>query len=136
MCSLGSVFVFLVDYYETSYHLDKATATMLLTYAAIGVFAGTFFGGIIGQKIYNYKKRLLPIFCMSSILIGILPCIYLLKAENIADSGLFILINVVAGFIISVTGPNVRATLINVNIPKIEVACLRSITLRMIWGKD
>ncbi|WP_078124098.1 MFS transporter [Leptospira alexanderi] len=114
----GVFFVFLVDYYETSYHLDKTTATMLLTYAAIGVFAGTFLGGVIGQKIYNYNKRYLPIFCMSSILIGVPPCIYLLKAENIANSGLFIVINIVTGFIISVTGPNVRATLMNVNIPK------------------
>lgn len=51
-------------------------------------------------------------------MIGVLPCIYLLKAENVANSGFFIAINVAAGFVISVTGPNVRATLMNVNIPK------------------
>ncbi|EMJ97390.1 MFS transporter [Leptospira sp. WS58.C1] len=114
----GVFFVFLNDYYEFSYGLPKDQASALVIFAALGIFAGTFFGGVIGQKLYDTNKKFLPIFCGSSILLGIIPTLYLLYAKNIAGSPLFIFINILAGIIISVTGPNVRALIINVNPPK------------------
>ena len=52
----GVFFVFLVDYYETAYSLGKAEASGLLTFAAIGIFIGTFLGGVIGQRLFNINR--------------------------------------------------------------------------------
>ncbi len=114
----GVFFVFLNDYYEFFYGLKKDVASALVVFAAVGIFIGTFFGGILGQKLYDKNKSLLPIFCGSMILLGILPTIYLLHAGNLATSPGFIVINIITGIIISVTGPNVRALIMNVNPPK------------------
>ncbi|TGK64732.1 MFS transporter [Leptospira wolffii] len=114
----GVFFVFLNDYYEFHYGLPKDKASALVIYAAAGIFIGTFFGGVIGQKIYDTKKTLLPIFCGACILTGIVPTVFLLHAGNIASSPFFIPVNILTGIIISVTGPNVRALIMNVNPPK------------------
>ncbi|PJZ69671.1 MFS transporter [Leptospira perolatii] len=114
----GVFFVYLNDYYEFNYHMPKDNAAALVTFAAVGIFIGTFFGGILGQKLYDKNKSYLPIFCASMILLGVFPTIYLLHADSIAKSPLFVLVNIVTGMIISVTGPNVRALIINVNPPK------------------
>jgi len=118
----GVFFVFLVDYYETAYKLGKAEATGLLTFAAVGVFAGTFFGGIIGQWLFNRKKILQPIFSMAMVFAGILPCLYLLNAGDIVKSPAFIFVNIGAGVLISLTGANVRAILMSTNTPKTRSA--------------
>jgi MFS family permease len=115
----GVFFVFLLDYYETAYGLGKAEASGLITFSALGVFAGFFFGGVIGQWLYNKKKIYQPILCGVTTFLGIFPCIWLLYAGSLANSGLpFILLNIFTGFLISITGANVRAILINVNVPK------------------
>ncbi|TGK06013.1 MFS transporter [Leptospira selangorensis] len=114
----GVFFVFLNDYYEFQYGMPKDSASAMVIFAAVGIFIGTFFGGIVGQKIYDTNKTLLPIFCGSMILIGILPTVYLLHAGSVAGSPAFIFINILTGIIISVTGPNVRALIMNVNPPK------------------
>ncbi|MCC5815711.1 MAG: MFS transporter [Leptospira sp.] len=115
----GVFFVFLVDYYENVYGLGKAQSAGLLTFSAIGVFSGNLFGGIIGQWLYNKKKTYQPILCGTTTFVGIIPCLALLYAGDFAHSGIpFILLNVFAGFLISITGANVRAILINVNVPK------------------
>ncbi|TGK05007.1 MFS transporter [Leptospira semungkisensis] len=114
----GVFFVFLNDYYEFHYGMKKDAASAMVIFAAVGIFVGTFFGGILGQRLYDKNKNLLPIFCGSMILIGILPTIYLLHAGSVAGSPLFILVNIITGIIISVTGPNVRALIMNVNPPK------------------
>lgn len=115
----GVFFVFLVDYYENFYGLGKAQATGLLTFAAVGIFIGTFSGGIIGQKLYNKNKSYQPLFCMISILAGIIPCLYLLYAGTEAvRSSSFIFINIITGILIAFTVSNIRAILICVNSPK------------------
>ncbi len=118
----GVFFVFLVDYYESAYKLGKAEATGLLTFAAVGVFLGTFFGGIIGQWLFNRKKILQPIFSMAMVFAGIIPCLFLLHAGEIAKTPLFIFINIIAGILISLTGANVRAILLSTNTPKTRSA--------------
>lgn len=115
----GVFFVFLVDYYENTYGLGKTESSALLTYSAIGVFSGNLFGGIIGQWLYNKKKTYQPILCGTTTFLGIIPSLALLYAGSFAHSGIpFILLNIFTGFLISITGANVRAILINVNTPK------------------
>lgn len=114
----GVFFTFMMDYYERYYGFAKDQAAGMVTLAAVGVFVGTFFGGIIGQWLYNRRKKLQPIFCSVTTMLGVIPSLYLLQADAIAGTPLFIVLNIFTGFLISLTGSNVRAILINTNPPR------------------
>ena len=114
----GVFFVFLADYYESVYLLDKVQASGMITFAAIGIFFGTFLGGIIGQRLFNFNPTYQPIFVMCAIILGIFPCLYLLFASGISKTSGFILLNILTGMIISTPIANVRSILISVNQPK------------------
>jgi len=131
----GVFFVFLVDYYESTYLLSKAEASGLLTFAAIGIFLGTFLGGVIGQRLFNINHIYQPIFAMTSIFLGVFPCLYLLHADSIARSALFIPMNIFAGMIITFPLSNVRSILINANAPKNRSAAFALYNLTDDLGK-
>ncbi len=131
----GVFFVFLVDYYETAYSLGKAEASGLLTFAAIGIFLGTFLGGVIGQRLFNINRTYQPIFVMTSIFLGVFPCLYLLHAGPIVKSPLFILVNIFTGMIITFPLSNVRSILINANSPKNRSAAFALYNLTDDLGK-
>lgn len=113
----GVFFVFLVDYYEQAYLLSKTEASGLLTFAAIGIMIGTVLGGVIGQTLYNKNHSYLPLFGMSAILLGIIPCLVLLYAKDFSKSIWFIPFNLLTGVIIALPVSNIRTILINVNPP-------------------
>ncbi|MCZ8344698.1 MAG: MFS transporter [Leptospira sp.] len=132
----GVFFVFLADYYENTYLLSKEVSAGLITFAAVGIFIGTFFGGVVGQLLYNIKKSYQAILCMVTTLVGIIPALYLLYAQGIVQNmGLFIGLNILTGIMISITGPNVRAVLINVNPPKSRSAIFSIYNLTDDLGK-
>jgi MFS family permease len=131
----GVFFVFLVDYYETAYSLGKAEASGLLTFAAIGIFLGTFLGGVIGQRLFNINRTYQPIFVMTSIFIGVFPCLYLLHAGPIVKSPFFILLNIFTGMIITFPLSNVRSILISANSPKNRSAAFALYNLTDDLGK-
>lgn len=132
----GVFFVFLADYYENTYLLSKEVSAGLITFAAVGIFIGTFFGGVVGQLLYNIKKSYQAILCMVTTLVGIVPAIYLLYAQGVVQNmGLFIALNILTGIMISITGPNVRAVLINVNPPKSRSAIFSIYNLTDDLGK-
>ena len=113
----GVFFVFLVDYYEQTYLMSKTQASGLLTFAAIGIMIGTVLGGVIGQKLYNRNHTYLPLFGMLAILIGIIPCLILLRSKDFSQSFWFIPFNLLTGIIIALPISNIRTILINVNPP-------------------
>ncbi|TGK81410.1 MFS transporter [Leptospira noumeaensis] len=132
----GVFFVFLADYYENTYLFSKEVAAGMITFAAIGIFIGSFFGGVLGQLLYNIKKQYQPLLCIFSIIFGIFPAVYLLYAFNIVGNmALFIGLNVITGILISITGPNVGAVLINVNSPKSRSAIFSLYNLTDNLGK-
>jgi MFS family permease len=132
----GVFFVFLVDYYENTYGFGKAEASGLVTFAAIGVFTGTFFGGVIGQWLYNRNKKYQPILCMVTTMIGVVPAIFLLYSQGIIhNKALFLILNILTGILISITGANVRAVLLNVNVPKSRSAIFSIYNLTDDLGK-
>lgn len=176
----GVFFVYLVHYYESNYDIPKDEAAFYLTVAALGIFVGTFFGGHIGNWLYNKRKVWQSRFSMWAVFLGIIPALFLLqfspenfksaagnkpaptvltqerlasgelthsmiceikireaavekrRQENLkknqagdaSDSQagfyktLFLLLNFITGVIIAIPGPNVRAILLNTNIPR------------------
>jgi len=89
----------------------------------LGAIIGGFVGGLIGNRLYNIKPRYMPMLCCITTLVGVIPVAYLLNypsqvgVEN-PSATVHIVVGLLAGFIISITGPNVKAILLNVNAPE------------------
>merc|ERR1719215_1299089 len=91
--------------------------------AAFGISALSFAigGGIFGQKLYNQKKDQLPLLIAVSTCCAAFPFMFIVNSPQGAitsESGrptAFALFLAVLGGCSAVTGPNIRAILMNVN---------------------
>lgn len=119
----GVFFIFLNDYLSQDKGYSVETATLIVTIIGGAAIFGGFLGGLMGHKLYNLKPKYLPALCGITTLLGIIPTAILINIPDqtgVADpsmalalvSGLF------TGFTISITGPNVKAMLLNVNLPE------------------
>ena len=118
----GVFFVYLNDFMaqDKGYTVEAATAIVL----AIGglSIAGSFAGGLFGNVVYNRNPRHLPVLCALCTVAAVLPTAALINypAQGASATGVLgpIAIGSIAGFLAGVTGPNVRAMLLNVNAPE------------------
>ena len=106
----GMIYVFLNDYFSTDRGMSVQEATAALTMFGVGGLVGQIFGGWAGQKLYNIDKRLQCVFMGLTTLFSVLPMLYLLNTEDVGTLG-FYFMTMLAGFLVSITGPNVRAVL-------------------------
>jgi predicted MFS family arabinose efflux permease len=114
----GAIPLFLVKFLSESKSLtiEQATTTFLLF--AVGNVLGTIFGGIAGGKLFSKKSSYLPQFCAVTTLIGTAITLYLflwLPAGELLATGL---LGFAASFFVSMTGPNMRAMLLDTNVPE------------------
>ncbi|MCG8417123.1 MAG: MFS transporter [Proteobacteria bacterium] len=119
----GVFFVYLNDFLaqEKGYSVRSATAIVLFIGAAS--IAGSFVGGLWGNRLYNKNPALLPLLCGIATLVGVLPTAILLSYPSqigVDDPALVppLVIGMVAGFSVAITAPNVRAMLLDVNPPE------------------
>ncbi|TAL34568.1 MAG: MFS transporter [Spirochaetes bacterium] len=119
----GVFFIFLNDFYSQEKGFTIQVATLIVMVVGGAAIFGAFIGGLIGNKLYNKNPRLLPLLCGTTTLLGIIPMFFLLNypsqigVEN-PSIILPVLIGFVTGFTITITGPNVKAMLLNVNAPE------------------
>ncbi|MFH1852048.1 MAG: MFS transporter [Candidatus Neomarinimicrobiota bacterium] len=119
----GVFFIFLNDFYSQDKGFSVETATLIVMVVGAAAIFGSFFGGLAGNWLYNRQPQFLPILSGTSTLLGIIPMAILINypsqigVEN-PSTLLPMLIGFVTGFTISITGPNVRAMLLNVNSPE------------------
>lgn len=119
----GVFFIFLNDFYSQDKGFSVETATLIVMVVGAAAILGSFFGGLAGNRLYNTHPRWLPLLCGISTLIGIIPMAILINYPSqigVANpaTGLPMLIGFITGFTISITGPNVKAILLNVNTPE------------------
>jgi MFS family permease len=106
----GMVYTFLNDYFSNDRGMSVAAATLALTTFGIGGFAGMISGGLLGQWLYNRKKSWQCFLMGSTTMISVLPMLYLLNSATPGGVDFYI-VSIVAGFIVNMNGPNVRAVL-------------------------
>ncbi|MBW1877085.1 MAG: MFS transporter [Deltaproteobacteria bacterium] len=113
----GVFFVFLNDFYaqEKGYTVQEATLIVM----AIGgaAIVGGLVGGILGGWLYNRSPRLLPLLAGGSTLVGIVPTALLLSWPG-GSFTVPLILAVLTGFTITITGPCVRTMLLDVNAPE------------------
>ena len=117
----GVFFIYLNDFYSQEKGYSIMVATTIVMAVGGGAILGGFIGGLIGNRMYNIKPKYLPLLCGSTTLAGIIPMAVLLNFPPFQVTGSVsapIIIGFFTGFIITITGPNVKAILLNVNTPE------------------
>lgn len=134
----GFFFTYLVDFYHSNKGYTVQDATLLITMFGGGAILGGFLGGLAGNKLYNKNPAYLPALCGVTTLTGMIPiffivnwkpadiskwetALHLLGGLHVTDFGelmLPIVIGFVGGAIVTVTGGNVKAVLMDVNVPE------------------
>lgn len=110
---------YFVDYLHVQKGMEVQTATAAITVFGLGSAVGTIIGGVVGQRMYNKKKSQLPLLLGLTTALGALPAYYYLNVNDYGPGrvGLY-LTCLLGGVLCSITPPNVRAILLNVNPPE------------------
>lgn len=119
----GIIPFYLITFYYRHKYYPIQLGTVLLIILGIGTVLGKFVGGYLGNKLYLKKRSYLPILCGLSQFIGVVPIlITLFWPGKVNPTFIDILPPSIFGFIgaffISFAGPNVKAMLMNVNLPE------------------
>merc|ERR1719359_92346 len=126
--------VFFVDYLAQSRGFSVPAATAVLLCFGGGCGVGGVGGGIIGQYIYNRRKRNVSLLMGCSTLAG-LVVLSLVFHDVHASTKRICAYTLAAGFFASVTGSNVKAVLLNVNEPEARGAAFAVFALFDNLGK-
>lgn len=118
----GVFFVYLNDFFAQDKGYTVEAATLIVLAIGGAAIAGSFVGGLLGNWVYNRNSRNLPILCGIVTIAGVIPTAILINypAQAVGTSDVFgpIVFGALAGFLATMTAPNVRAMLLNVNSPE------------------
>ncbi len=136
----GVFFIYLNDFLAQDKGFSVQAATTLVMAMGAGVISGGFLGGMAGNFLYNRRSHYLPAFCAASTFLGILPTIALINypvqpAGEAQAMAIPLLLGFLTGFVVAMTGPNIRAMLLNVNAPETRGSIFSLFTLSDDLGK-
>ena len=96
---------------------DAADATAIWELFGIATVIGGLLWAIVGDWLFNKKPSYCAAMCTTVILIGMLPLLALFNIQWVGLTPYFALV-ILAGLLISVGSSNIRALLMNVNLPE------------------
>lgn len=132
----GMLLTFLNDYLAQNKGLSVATATTIILAIGIGGSVGVIGGGILGQHLYNTKRKWsMPLLIGSCTIVGSFPLWYLVNADVASHLPLAYTMAVFTGILSSTVGPNMRAMMMNVNEPETRGVALALQTMLDDLGK-
>ncbi|MCB1175263.1 MAG: MFS transporter [Leptospiraceae bacterium] len=111
------LFFYLVDYYETVKGFKVTEANLLVVGFGGTAILGGFVGGFIGKLLYQKARRWLPVFGGLAVISGAIPTWLVLNYEG-SDISSPLYLALVGGILATLAVPNVRAILLNCNVPE------------------
>ena len=114
----GLMFVYMNDYLSQDRGMTVENATIAVTLFGVGSLLGVIAGGYYGQILYNRNKVLITYLMSSTTALGVFPMYYAINGYS--GNAFFYIILLISGFIVSITGPNVRSVLQSVTAPEVR----------------
>ncbi len=117
----GAIPYYLVYFLEDSRGLSKERATLVFIFFGAGSVAGIFSGGMLGGMLYRRKPGYMPLLCSVTTAIGTAVVLLALNLPPVGPAGGLVLLaglGFLAAATASMTGPNVKTMLMNVNEPE------------------
>ncbi len=116
----GAIPYFLVEFFRRERGLSVELATLVFIVFGVGNILGTIIGGWLGAILYRKSKPLVPLFCSFTTAVGVWLTVLTFDYSNATGSGLYVLmlLGLLAALTDSLTGPNVKMMLLNVNEPQ------------------
>lgn len=113
------VVTFLNDYLHMDKGMSVQESTFVLTALNLGGCAGVLLGGFLGQVIYNRRPALVAILMGGTTSLGVIPLVWIVRLPTPTPAMWVVCcVAAVGGVVVNVTGPCVRAVLVNVNHPE------------------
>ena len=114
-------FVYLTDYLAQDIGYSVQVASLVVFVIGLSAMIGGFVGGLIGNKLYNINPVYQPLLSAVCTFIGMVPTAFLINLNPISGDNPSVVypltLGVFSGFFITVTAPNMKAVLMNVNHP-------------------
>uniref|UniRef100_A0A383W382 Major facilitator superfamily (MFS) profile domain-containing protein n=1 Tax=Tetradesmus obliquus TaxID=3088 RepID=A0A383W382_TETOB len=115
----GVMQTYINDYLHLNKGFSVEMATVVILMFGLGGGVGVLAGGAAGQLLYNWRKEAMAVLTGVSVLAGVGPVYFLVNADLMAAGyASALLMSALAGFLVSMAGPNLRAIMINVNTPE------------------
>jgi predicted MFS family arabinose efflux permease len=114
----GAIPLFLVKFLSESRGFSIQEATTVFLFFGIGTTLGTIFGGLAGGALFKRKASWLPLLCAITTFAGAFMAMLIFILPLGKDLLLTLAFGLVASFIASVTNPNVKTMLLDVNVPE------------------
>jgi len=112
-------FVYLADYLAQDIGYSIQISTLVVSVIGLSAMLGGFVGGIIGNKLYNINPRYQPLLSAICTFMGMIPTAFLINMtplnETPTNIAYPIILGIFSGFFITITAPNMKAILMNVN---------------------
>ena len=113
-------FVYLTDYLAQDIGYSVKMASLVVFIIGLSAMIGGFAGGLIGNKLYNINPKYQPLLSAICTFIGMVPTAFLINLNPVGQNASVtypLVLGVFSGFFITITAPNMKAVLMNVNHP-------------------
>jgi len=114
----GAIPLFLVAYLGRVRGLDLNAATTVFLFFGVGTILGILAGGLAGGALYRRSPALVPILSGISTLVGTVLAVVFFAASWVQGYWVMVGLGFLTATCASLTGPNVQAMVMNVNVPE------------------
>ena len=111
-------FVYLTDYLAQDIGYSVQMASLVVFVIGLSAMIGGFVGGLVGNKLYNINPIYQPLLSGVCTFIGMIPTAFLINLNPVSTGASItypLILGVFSGFFITITAPNMKAVLMNVN---------------------
>jgi len=113
-------FVYLTDYLAQDIGYSVQMASLVVFVIGLSAMAGGLIGGLLGNRLYNINPTYQPLLSAICTFIGMIPTAFLINLNPVSANTSVtypLILGVFSGFFITITAPNMKAVLMNVNHP-------------------
>ena len=111
-------FVYLTDYLAQDIGYSVQMASLVVFVIGLSAMVGVFIGGLLGNRLYNINPTYQPLLSAICTFIGMIPTAFLINLNPVSANASIaypLILAIFSGFFITITAPNMKAVLMNVN---------------------